>query len=184
VNMLDVILLAIVAWNVITGFMAGLARVGIGLAASLLGILLGFWFYYIPAQFFREYLGSAASNLLGFFVVFAVCVLAGAIVARVASRALKLVGLSFLDRLGGAAFGVLRGAVIAVAVVTVITAFSPAPPPRFIVQSRVMPYAARAARVMSWLAPRSIKDAYRETLDKLHRIWTDQKRKVIEGESV
>jgi membrane protein required for colicin V production len=183
--MLDFILLAIVAWNVITGFMAGLARVGIGLAATLLGILLGFWFYYIPARFFREYLGSgAASNLLGFFVVFAVFVFAGAVIARLASRALKLVGLSFLDRLGGAAFGALRGAVIAVAVVTVITAFSPAPPPRFIVQSRVMPYAARAARVMSWIAPRSIKDAYRETLDKLHRIWTDQKRKVIQGESV
>lgn len=176
-NFFDFILVVIVVWNVAGGFMAGLAKVGLNFVATILGIFFGFWFYYIPAAWIKDYIRSdTASNLLGFFIVFAAFVIAGTIVGRILSKMLKVVGLSFLDRLGGAAFGFARGAVVVVALVTVVTAFSPHPPPRFIVESSVMPYASTAARIMSWLAPRSLTDAYRQSLDKLHNIWNDKKR--------
>jgi len=154
VNVLDFLLVLIVAWSVIAGFLAGLTRVGIGFAATLAGIL---------------------------FVFF---VMAGAIVGKILSRALKLVGLSFFDRLGGAAFGFVRGTILVVAVVTVITAFSPTTPPKLLVNSKVMPYAAEAANVMAMVAPRSLKDAYHDSLKKLKRIWSEHSMKSIKGETV
>jgi hypothetical protein len=56
-------------------------------------------------------------------------------------------------------------------VVTVITAFAPKPPPRFIVNSRMMPYAAAAGDVMASIAPHEMKMAYRESLAQLRQLW-------------
>jgi membrane protein required for colicin V production len=184
VNYLDFALIVIVGWSVVSGFLAGFTRVGIGFAATVLGVLFGFWFYYIPAEWLQDYLRSTtAANLLGFFAVFTFFILLGAVVGRILARILKFAGLSIFDRLGGAAFGTIRGSVLAVAVVTVVTAFSPQPPPRFIAESKVMPYAATAGNVLAWLAPRTLKDAYHESLEKLRRIWSDPHSRTLKGDS-
>ena len=171
-NSLDFILLIILGWSVVAGFLAGFTRVGIGFIAMVLGILFGMWFYFIPAGWIQEFVqSSTASNLLGFFVVFALFIAAGAIIGRILGRMLKLVGLSIFDRLAGAAFGFVRGSVLVVAVMTVVTAFAPNPPPQFIVRSKVAPYAATAGNVLAFLAPRALKEGYRDTLGKLRHVW-------------
>jgi membrane protein required for colicin V production len=181
-NFLDFLLVMIVGYSVFTGFIAGFARVSIGFAATIIGIFCGFWFYRMPGAFLQEYLRSAtAANLLGFFAVFAVVVLLGGLLAKVLSKAFKWVGLSWLDRLLGAGFGFVRGSVLAVAVVTVITAFAPTPPPGFIVNSKVLPYASSAGSIFAALAPRELKDGYHQSLAKLRDIWTDVKLEAKPG---
>lgn len=171
-NLLDFLLILIVGYSVVAGFIAGFARVGVGFAATLLGILCGFWFYGLPASFIDEYVRShAASNLLGFFVVFSIVIIAGGLLGRALSRAFKWAGLGWLDRFLGAGFGFLRGVVLALAIVTVVTAFAPNPPPRFIVNSRVMPYASVAGRVFAALAPYELKTSYNQSLAELTRLW-------------
>jgi membrane protein required for colicin V production len=172
VNLLDFILVVIVGYSIVGGFLAGFARVGIGFAATLLGILFGLWFYRMPGAYLEEYLQSpAAANVLGFFIVFMVFAVSGALVAKILSRLFKWVGLSWLDRLLGAGAGFVRGMVLAVAVVTVVTAFAPNPPPRVIVDSKVMPYATAAGNVFAAMAPRQLKDGYRQSLGKLNDVW-------------
>ncbi len=187
-NLLDFLLIIIVGYSVVTGFMAGLARVGIGFAATIVGVFCGFWFYGIPARFLNEYLRSeTASNLLGFFVVFSAAVLAGGLLGRLLSSMFKWAGLSWLDRLLGAGFGFVRGTFLAVAVVTVITAFAPNPPPRFIVDSKIMPYATAAGNVFAAVAPHDMKESYRSSRAKLQRLWDgvnfSKKPQKLRGES-
>jgi membrane protein required for colicin V production len=177
VKLLDILLILVVAFSVVTGFTAGFARVGIGFAATVMGILAGFWFYGIPAGWLSEYLGrGAAANLLGFFLVFAVFVILGNIVGTLLSRMFKWAGLTWLDRCIGAGFGFLRGMVLVVAVVTVITAFAPNPPPPFMVNSRIMPYATHAGSAFAAMAPRGLKDSYHGSVSALRRIWSDNIR--------
>lgn len=181
-NFLDFLLVVIVGYSIFAGFRAGFARVSIGFAATIVGILCGFWFYRIPGAFLEDYLRSAtAANLLGFFAVFALVVLLGGLLAKVLSTAFKWVGLSWLDRLMGAGFGFVRGTVLAVAVVTVVTAFAPSPPPEFIVHSKVMPYAAAAGNVFASLAPRELKDGYHESLARMRDIWNEVKSQAKPG---
>lgn len=187
-NLLDFLLVIIVGYSVVTGFLAGFARVGIGFAATLIGILCGLWFYRMPGAFLEEYLRSAtASNLLGFFLVFSIVVIAGGVLAKLLSSAFKWVGLSWLDRVLGAGAGFVRGVVLAVAIVTVITAFAPNPPPRFIVNSKVMPYATEAGNVLAALAPRELKSSYRQSLAHLRHIWQGvdfpERREKLKGEA-
>lgn len=172
---LDVLVFVIVAFSVLAGFNGGIARVGVGFAATILGILFGFWFYGIAGAHVADYVSSrAVANLIGFLFVFGLFVLAGAIVGRILAKLFKWVGLSWLDRMLGAAFGFLRGAVIAVALVTVILAFAPTPPPPSIVQSKTLPYVIDTSSVLSSVTPHEVKDAFRETKEKVKKMWSDR----------
>src|SRR5712691_7500757 len=115
-NLLDLLLVIVVGASVVTGSMAGFARVGIGFIATVTGLLCGFWLYGIPAAWLRHHLKSVtASILIGFFVVFFGCVLAGALLGKLLSKLFRWTGLSWLDRVLGGGFGLVRGSLIAVA---------------------------------------------------------------------
>ncbi len=178
-NFLDFLLIVVIGWSIVSGFLAGFARVGVAFAAMILGILFGFWFYTIPAVWVRDYFSARVANLLGFFIVFAFVVLLGAIVGRVLSKIFKWVGLSWVDRLLGGAFGLVRGVVLSVAVVTVITAFAPTPPPQIIAESRVMPYVTGAAGVMAALAPSELKHDFNESVQRLRKYWDEHVPKKV-----
>lgn len=179
-NWLDFVLLIIVASSVYTGFRVGFARVGIGFAAAVLGLLCGFWFYGIPAAWIGSLIASkAAANLLGFFIVIFGFILAGSVIGWTVSRMFKMVGLGFVDRIFGAAFGFVRGGLVVVAVVAVLLAFTPKnPPPDYIVDSSVMPYALEASRLLVSLAPRGLNDSVEEAIGAVKKLWQDKLKKI------
>ena len=80
------------------------------------------------------------------------------------------------DRLLGAAFGAVRGLVIAAALVTVLVAFAPSPPPKSIVDSKVMPYVIAASNILAAATPHEIKDAFRQAREKAEKAWSDHAR--------
>jgi len=177
VNWIDLLLLLVIAFSVVSGLMAGFARVGVGFIATLLGIFFGFWCYGIVAAYFLDYVSSrAVANLTGFFVIFIAISVLGAIVGRVLAKFFKWVGLSWVDRLLGGAFGVVRGVIIAVALVTVLMAFAPSPPPRSVVDSKLMPYFASASDFFAAMTPHEIKDAFRDARGKAEKAWSEHAR--------
>ncbi len=90
---------------------------------------------------------------------------------------IKTVGLSWLDRLTGAVFGVVRGLVICVAVITAIVAFAPTQdakePPPAVVNSRLAPYMMEAAHGVTMAAPRELRDGFMRRYEKIKRVWED-----------
>ncbi len=101
----------------------------------------------------------------------------GGLLGRLLAMLFKWVGLSWLDRLLGGVFGLVRGALVAAVVVMALLAFAPAPPPRSVVGSRIAPYAMDAARVMAALAPRELRDGVRQGYEKVKQIWSDTLKK-------
>ena len=172
---IDWIFAVIVASSTISGLMAGFTRVVIGLAAGIFGILFGFWFYRLPGAWFAEYFESkAASSVLGFLLVFSTILIAGGLTGRLMGRLFKWAGLTWLDRLLGGAFGFLRGMIVVCGIVTVITAFAPNPPPRWIAQSETMPYASGFSKVLSAVAPREMKEKFDENLARIRKLWDEK----------
>lgn len=179
-NWVDLLLLLVVAASVATGFAAGFARVGVGFIAALVGIFAGFWSYGIVGAYFLDYVSSKAiANLIGFFLIFVVVLVAGAIIGSILAKFLKWIGLSWFDRLLGGAFGLVRGAIIAAALVTVLLAFAPSPPPRSVVSSRLMPYVIDVADVLAAMTPHEIKDAFHDTRDRVKRMWSEEEAKKL-----
>jgi membrane protein required for colicin V production len=178
VSLLDLVLIAIVGGSVVFGFLAGFARAGIGLLAAITGVVFGFWFYGIPAAWIHKFLSSVAfSNLVGFLVVFFGCTLLGGLIGNLLARLLKWTGLSWLDRIMGAGFGLVRGGLAAVAFVSVLMAFTPRPVPAWMTGSALLPYAIDMSNVIASLAPRALKDPVRESIREIRQAWDDELRK-------
>jgi membrane protein required for colicin V production len=179
VNLLDILLVIVIGSSIVTGWLAGFARVGIGFIATVSGMLFGFWFYWLPADWFRKYITSSVTlaNLCGFLAVFFAFVLVGALIGKLLSKLFKWTGLSWLDRLMGAAFGFVRGGLIAIAFVAVLLAFSGKPIPNWMVDSKVLPYAIDASDVCAALAPAAVKDAFRESMRDIQKLWDEQLKK-------
>src|SRR5580698_484090 len=125
-NWLDYALLAILLFSVAMSARKGFSREIIGLAAALFALVLGMWFYGLAGSFLLPYLSSArVANLAGFLLVVFAVLLLGGMIGWIVSRFLRTIGLSFFDRLLGAAFGFVRGLLIAVALLTAWMAFGP-----------------------------------------------------------
>jgi membrane protein required for colicin V production len=178
VSLLDLLLMVIVGGSVVMGFWAGFARAGVGFLAAITGVLFGFWFYGIPAAWIHKYVASPTfSNLAGFLIVFVACVALGGLIGKLLAKLFKWTGLSWLDRLLGAGFGLVRGGVAAVAFVSVLMAFTPKPVPNWMTGSYLLPYAIDASNIAASLAPRALKDAVRQTVGEIRQAWDDELRK-------
>lgn len=173
-NWLDVLLGLILVVSVIGGLRKGIARTGIGFAAVIAGVLCGLWFYGTAGAFFRRFVSSPAlANLLGFLAIFLTILVLGGLIGALIEKLLKLVHLSWLNRLLGGAFGAVRGVLICTVIVFVLMAFSTKPPPQSVAHSRIAPYVMGAARVMSYAAPHDVRESFHRSYEKLRQIWAE-----------
>jgi membrane protein required for colicin V production len=101
----------------------------------------------------------------------------GGLIGKLLAKLFKWTGLSWLDRMLGAGFGLVRGGVAAVAFVSVLMAFTPKPVPTWMTGSYLLPYAIDASNIAAALAPRVLKDAVRQTIGEIRQAWDDEVRK-------
>jgi membrane protein required for colicin V production len=132
----------------------------------------------VGAQFHAWGLSRSTANLLGFIAVFVGVLIFGGLVAALIGKILKKVGLGFLDRLGGALFGVVRGAVIGTVIILLMIAFTPNPGPASVRESRFAPYLIHASNMIAHFAPRELRDGYEIGKEKLMKEWEELKGEV------
>ena len=112
-NLVDLIVLVILGLSGLVGLFRGAVREVFGLAALLFGFVLAANYYAEAGEVLAPWItdrlvaqGAAFFGiLLGAWAIFA---LAGFVLRRL----LRLLSLSWLDRLGGLAFGLARGALV------------------------------------------------------------------------
>ncbi len=172
-NWLDIALALIVIASVAASFRKGFTREVIGLVSVVLGLVLGLWFYGTAGSYLAPYLSSQRmANFAGFFIVFFGIILLGGIVGVVVGKFLRVTGLSFFDHLLGAGFGVVRGLLIAVALMAAVMAFAAGDrPPDAVVHSRLAPYVAGASRVFAAVAPHEFKEGFKKSYAQARQAW-------------
>jgi membrane protein required for colicin V production len=176
VNWLDYLLLGILLFSVIQSFRRGFSREIIGLAAMFFAFVLAMWFYGLAGSLVTPWVSSVrTANMIGFFLVVFAVLLLGALVGWIVSRFLRTVGLSFFDRLLGAAFGCIRGTLIAMALLTAWTAFSSqatgGAASGAVVHSRIAPYVLGASRVFVAIAPMDLKQSFHRYYSQARALW-------------
>jgi membrane protein required for colicin V production len=166
-NWLDFVLLAILLASAIMSARKGFSREIVGLAAALFAFVLSMWFYGLAGSYIAPYTGSLRlANLIGFLLVVFAVLLCGAIFGWLVNRFLRTVGLSFFDRLLGAAFGLARGALVAMAILTAFIAFGSYAEsntePAAVVNSQIAPYILHASRWFVAIAPMELNSGFRK----------------------
>jgi membrane protein required for colicin V production len=180
VNWLDIIFGVILLFSAAMSFRRGFTREIVGLAASVLALLLGMWFYGMAGAFIEPYVGSKrGASLIGFFLVVMVVMLLGALVGWVVSRFVKTIGLSFVDRLLGGLFGLIRGVILCIAMLIALTAFGPHGEtdtvPEGVLHSRIAPWLLEASEYGVAIAPMELKQTFRKYYTEVKEMWKQRK---------
>ncbi|MFN0102893.1 MAG: CvpA family protein [Bryobacteraceae bacterium] len=177
----DVVLACILIASTVGGFMKGFFRLGIGLAAALLAFLLASWFYAGAGAWAIPYTSSiGVANFIGYILIFFGVIIAGALLGRLMAHFFKWIGLSWLDRIGGGVLGFIRGGLIGLVIVLMISAFLPGDPPQAIVRSRITPYILEGAHLLSLTTSPEMRQQFRQTYEKTKKAWVDPVREKFE----
>jgi membrane protein required for colicin V production len=184
VNWLDAALILLIAFSVWRSFAKGLTREVVGLLSVVVGIFAGTWLYGSAAVWFEPHVNShAVAAFCGFMAVFLGIILLGSLISFIISKVLRVTGLSFFDHLMGAVFGILRGVLMASALVMALLAFAPGArantPPDSVANSRLAPLVVGAARVFVAAAPREMKDGFRRSYEQVESYWEHTLKKGI-----
>lgn len=171
-NWLDILLLAVFAFSVLNGILRGFFSLSIGLGATVVSIVLASWFYGLPAAFISPYVKQQTfANLLGFLVILATVQLAGFLLVQILVRITKAAGLGWLDRMLGGGFGVVRGLLISIVLVMVLTAFPLSPASTAVSRSYAAPYVMEGARILVYLTPHEIREGFQSNYAKIKKTW-------------
>lgn len=174
-NWLDYVLVAMGAVFAIHGAIRGFTRQIMGLAATVLGLLLACWFYGTAGAFLIPYVShKGIANFLGFLVVFVGVQAAGGLAGWLLSKFVKTIGLSWMDRLLGVAFGLLKGALTGVVLVVGLTSFAIKPLPDAVAGSTIAPVLVEVGRVVVALTPKEMRDGFDRTYQNLKKFWEER----------
>ena len=177
-NWFDMLLVLVILASVASGLRTGLARVVVHLAATIVGLLAGFWLYKTVAIYVDPDLhNSTQDQLVGFAIPFFAVLTLGSLVGMLLSRLVQWIGLGWFDHLMGGFAGALRGALLIAASLAMLIAFAPSPLPPFLTESRVIPYAAQVSAVLAEMAPSGLRQEFHRQIQKLKQYWPDQPSK-------
>jgi membrane protein required for colicin V production len=123
-NPVDLTITIIVGLSGFIGLLRGAVREIFGLAALLLGFLVALHRYEAAAATLHPWIENPrVAQAAAFFGIFLLVWLVFAILGTLLRRLLRLLALSWLDRLGGLVFGLARGALVVSLLAWSFTAF-------------------------------------------------------------
>ena len=112
-TLIDIVVLAVVGISVLLGVIRGLVREVLALVAWVAAFLLSNFLAPEAAKLLPQGMGSEEIRLLvSYVVVFIIVLVALSVLAILASKLVKVVGLGVSDRVVGGVFGLTRGVLV------------------------------------------------------------------------
>jgi membrane protein required for colicin V production len=122
----DWVVVIILACAVLGGLVQGFFRSVCGLLGLVLGLVVAAWNYGKVAAFFLPLVRvSAIADTIAFLLIAIVVMALIGLIGNLLAKALRLLGLGWLDGLAGAVFGFFQGVLLVVIGILVVVAFFP-----------------------------------------------------------
>ena len=165
-NGFDWFLLGILALSTLFAFQKGFIRVLFSLGGLVAGIIVASWNYLAVAGNLSRWIHSfEIAEVVAFLLILTLVSTIFGILAKALRKTISAVGLGIVDRLLGAAFGLLRGCLLGVAVMMALAAFLPDTP--LLKQSQLAPYFLSGAHAVSFVVPRRFQQQVADGAGKL-----------------
>jgi membrane protein required for colicin V production len=169
VTLLDWLLIAIIAFSIITAIAKGFVYEALMMAATVLGVVVAMLKYPQLSGRMVDLIGSPTlRNFVAFIVILVAALLLAAILGKIGSRIIEAAGLRWFDRLLGGALGAVRGVLICIVLLIVLTAF----PINLgaISRSRLAPDFLTAGETLVTLMPGNMRVPFHVGLGRLHEL--------------
>lgn len=140
-NAFDWVAVLVIALSALLSLWRGFVREAIALAGWLIAFIVANLF----AIYLAEAIGEVIANRTGRYIVawtvlFVATLVTSSVVAKLLAKIMKASGLGVVDRLLGMVFGMLRGALIVMAVVFVVREVIPKSEQSLLQDSQLMPH--------------------------------------------
>lgn len=157
-NSFDWMLIGIILLSAGHGFYRGFVRAALGLAGLVGGFYVASLYYRPVADFIEDVKwtdSTPTARIVGFVLIVSAIGIGAEVLGRLMKKALRKMGLGPLDRLMGAVFGVVRGALVGVVLLLIPTIFRPHS--ELITKSVLSPYLFAAVHDVSFLVPQYLQ---------------------------
>jgi membrane protein required for colicin V production len=122
-NWLDIVIIVVLIISALIGLRAGLIKAVLSLAGLIIGVLLAGRFY-VPLSEQLTFIPQAGlAKVVAFAIILVAVMLIAAIVAALLKWTVSLMMLGWLNRLGGAFFCFLLGAIFCAALLAIMAKF-------------------------------------------------------------
>lgn len=114
-NWLDIVIIVLIAIPILTGLRTGLIKAALTLAGLIIGVILAGRFYVALAEQLTFIPQSSIARIAAFAIILVVVMVIAGVIASVLKWLTSIVMLGWVNRLGGAAFGLVMGAIFSAA---------------------------------------------------------------------
>lgn len=172
-NTLDILILIILGFTLVRGLFRGF----IGEISSVAGLVAGFFLankYHVMLLPLVESIlpDRGTAQLISYALVFCTGLVGVLMVAAVLRHLLKVVLLGWVDRFAGGVIGLLKGGLICVLLVLVLTTFL-SPKADILASSRMAPQVNRFAAILADLLPSEMRREFEEKSQPLRQTWRE-----------
>lgn len=126
-NWIDFVILAVILLSAIISLVRGFVKEAISLAIWFAAFFVASTFYLDLAHYLTEIEDALLRNGVAITILFVTTLILGGLINYLISQLVQKTGLSGTDRVLGAVFGLLRGALVVSALLFFLDAFTPAP---------------------------------------------------------
>jgi membrane protein required for colicin V production len=174
-NLFDISCMVIIGFCLIRGIFRGLVKE----VSAIVGVIGGFYgaYTYYPnlGVFLGRWISTPAYlNIVSFMAIFCGVLIAVNVLGIIIKYLLNVVFFGWLDRFGGAVFGVIKGALIVSILFIVLTTFLPKGDP-LINNSVLSPHVAVISEVMATVISQEMKQTFALKIEELNKVWKNRK---------
>lgn len=162
----DWTIVIIMALSGLGGLQQGFFRAVCSLGGLILGLVLAAWNYARVAAFFTPLVRfEAVADAIGFLLIALVVMALAGVVGSILAKTLHRMGLGCLDRIAGAAFGFLQGALLVTLCILVAVAFFPKA--HWLTESKLPKEFFGACHLSTHMSPHELAERVRHGLKTL-----------------
>lgn len=170
-NPFDILTIVILAYSVIRGIFRGLIKE----MSSIVGVLAGYYAAYsyyadIAAVLSRWVTNTVYVNIVSFLVLFCVVFLIVSAIGVIIKYVLRIAFMGWLDRICGAAFGMVKAILIVAVLLIVLTTFLPQNAP-LVNDSVLAPHVTTVSEMMVKVVSKDMKQKFSSKLEALKKSW-------------
>ena len=170
-NLLDVILIVVIAFSSIYGLFKGLVKEVISLLALIIGLIGASRFYEGTSPLLQDFgLGEQAARILSFIILFIAIFVALTVIGKLIHKLVHAIFLGWLNRLGGVGFGLIRGIIVSAIIIMILTMI-PSEKAPILSKSKLAPHIMSVSRILVSLVPDDLEKRFKEREEKLREFW-------------
>lgn len=170
-NPFDILVASIVGFCLVRGVFRGLVKEISSIVGAAAGYYAAYTYYPYPAKLFTKYLSfTAYSEIASFLLIFCMVFMVISMLGVILKYLLSISYLGWIDRVSGAAFGLIKGLLIAFVLFIAFTAFLPKDS-RVMQKSLLAPHLSYIPEKMIKIVNEDMKNQFMKKLEGLKKAW-------------